>query len=201
MTQPKIKRKKKMKYNELFTPDKGIFATIFKPNYPVQYGVIFGQTIPQTYDVLASFKCGDKTLVDAVTIDTYKDIVSAVIAMNVDNWVKAANVMLKDYDALKPIKHEVTRQTNGNNNETVNDSTTNNSKAFNDTEFSPDSKGTSESTKSYTNAQTVVESVTGIGENKDTTDILQKEFAFRLEKWRESIIFAIVNEITLSVYE
>ena len=190
-----------MKYNELFTPDKGIFATIFKPNYPVQYGVIFGQTIPQTYDVLASFKCGDKTLLDAVTIDTYKDIVSAVIAMNVDNWVKAANVMLKDYDALKPIKHEVTRQTNGNNNETVNDSTTNNSKAFNDTEFSPDSKGTSESTKSYTNEQTVVESVTGIGENKDTTDILQKEFAFRLEKWKESIIFAIVNEITLSVYE
>ena len=62
-----------MKYNELFTSDKGIFATIFKPNYPVQYGVIFGQTIPQTYDVLASFKCGDKTLVDAVTIDDVQE--------------------------------------------------------------------------------------------------------------------------------
>ena len=121
--------------------------------------------------------------------------------MNVDNWVKAANVMLTDYNALKPIKREVTRQTNGNNNETANDSTTDNSKAFNDTEFSPDSKGTSESTKSYTTEQTIVESVTGIGERKNTTDILQKEFAFRLEKWRESIIFAIVNEITLSVYE
>ena len=190
-----------MKYNELFTSDKGIFATIFKPNYPEQYGIIFGQTIPQTYDVLASFKCGDKTLVDAVTIATYKDIVSAVIAMNVDNWVKAANIMLKDYDALKPIKREVTRQTNGNNNETANDSTTDNRKAFNDTEFSPDSKGTTESTKTYTNNQTVVESVTGISETKDTTDILQKEFAFRLDKWRESIIFAIVNEITISVYE
>ena len=190
-----------MKYNELFTADKGIFATIFKPNYPEQYGVIFGQTIPQTYDVLASFKCGDKTLVDAVTIETYKDIVSAVIAVNVDNWVKAANIMLKDYDALKPIKSEVTRQTNGNNNETSNDSTTDNRKAFNDTEFSPDSKGTSESTKTNTNEQTVVESVTGIGERKNTSDILQKEFEFRFEKWRESVIFAIVNEITLSVYE
>ena len=190
-----------MKYNELFTSDKGIFATIFKPNYPVQYGVIFGQTIPQTYDVLASFKCGDKTLVNAVTIDTYKDIVSAVIAVNVDNWVKAANIMLTEYNAIKPIKREVTRQTNGNNNETANDSTTDNRKSFNDTEFSPDSKGTSESTKSYTNEQTVVESVTGIGERKNTTDILQKEFEFRLEKWRESIIFAIVNEITTTVYE
>ena len=190
-----------MKYNELFTSDKGIFATIFKPNYPEQYGVIFGQTIPQTYDVLASFKYGDKTLVNAVTIDTYKDIVSAVIVMNVDNWVKAANIMLTEYNALKPIKREVTRQTNGNNNETSNDSTTDNHKAFNDTEFSPDSKGTTESTKSYTNEQTVIESVTGIGERKNTADILQKEFEFRLEKWRESIIFAIVNEITISVYE
>ena len=190
-----------MKYNELFTSDKGIFATIFKPNYPEQYGVIFGQTIPQTYDVLASFKCGDKTLVNAVTIDTYKDIVSAVIAMNVDNWVKAANVMLTEYNVLKPIKREVTRQTNGKNNETANDSTTDNRKAFNDTEFSPDSKGISESEKTYTNEQTVVESVTGIGERKNTSDILQKEFEIRLEKWRESIIFAIVNEITLSVYE
>ena len=190
-----------MKYNELFTSDKGIFATIFKPNYPEQYGVIFGQTIPQTYDVLASFKCGDKTLNKSVTIDNYKDIVSAVIAMNVDNWVKAANVMLKDYDALKPIKREITRQTNGNNNETSNDSTTDNTKAFNDTEFSPNSKGTSESAKTYTNEQKVVESVVGIGERKNTSDILQKEFEFRLEKWRESIIFAIVNEITISVYE
>lgn len=190
-----------MKYKDLFTSDKGIFATIFKPNYPEQYGVIFGQTIPQTYDVLASFKYGDKTLVDIVAINTYKDIVSSVIAVNVDNWVKAANIMLTDYNALKPIKREVTRQTNGNNNETANDSTTDNRKAFNDTEFSPDSKGTSESTKTYTNEQTVVESVTGIGESKNTTDILQKEFEFRLEKWRESIIFAIVNEITTSVYE
>ena len=190
-----------MKYNELFTSDKGIFATIFKPNYPEQYGVIFGQTIPQTYDVLASFKCGDRTLVNSVTVDNYKDIVSAVIAMNVDNWVKAANIMLTDYNALKPIKREVTKKTNGNNNETANDSTTDNRKAFNDTEFSPDSKGTSESKKTYTNEQTVVESVTGIGENKDTSDILQKEFEFRLEKWRENIIFAIVNEITTSVYE
>ena len=190
-----------MKYNELFTSDKGIFATIFKPNYPEQYGVIFGQTTPQTYDVLASFKCGGKTLVDAVTIETYKDIVSAVIALNVDNWVKAANIMLTDYNALKPIKREVTRQTNGNNNETSNDSTTDNRKAFNDTEFSPDSKGTSESKKTYTNEQTVVESVSGIGERTNTSDILQKEFEFRLEKWRESIIFAIVNEITISVYE
>ena len=190
-----------MKYNELFTSDKDIFATIFKPNYPEQYGVIFGQTIPQTYDVLASFKCGDKTLVDTVTIDTYKDIVSAVIAVNVDNWVKAANIMLTDYNALKPIKREFTRQTNGNNNEASNDSKTDNRKAFNDTEFSPDSKETSESTKSYTNEQKVVESVTGIGERENISGILQKEFAFRLDKWRESIIFAIVNEITLSVYE
>lgn len=190
-----------MKYNELFTPDKGIFATIFKPNYPEQYGVIFGQTIPQTYDVLTSFKCGDKTLVNAVTIETYKDIVSAVIAVNVDNWVKAANIMLTEYNVLKPVKREITRQTTGNNNETSNDSKTDNSKAFNDTDFSPESKGTSESTKSHTNQQTVVESVVGIGESKNTTDILQKEFDFKLEKWRESIIFAIVNEITISVYE
>lgn len=190
-----------MKYNDLFTSDKGIFATIFKPNYPEQYGVIFGQTIPQTYDVLASFKCGAKTLVETVTIDNYKDIVSAVIAMNVDNWVKAANIMLTEYDALKPIKREVTRQTNGNNNETANDSKTDNSKAFNDTDFSPESKGISESTKTNTNEQKFVESVNGIGERKNTTDILQKEFDFRLEKWRESIIFAIVNEITISVYE
>lgn len=190
-----------MKYKELFTPDKGIFATIFKPNYPEQYGVIFGQTIPQVYDVLAVLQCGNKTLVEAVTPDTYNEIVSAVIAVNVDNWVKAANAMLTEYNALQPVKREVTRQTNGKDNETANDSTTDSRKAFNDTDFSPDSKGTSETEKTRVTEQTTVESVTGIGEAKETTDILRKEFAFRLDKWRESIIFAVVNEITISIYD
>lgn len=190
-----------MKYKELFTPDKGIFATIFKPNYPEQYRVIFGQTIPQVYDVLAVLQCGNKTLVEAVTPDTYNEIVTAVIAVNVDNWVKAANAMLAEYNALQPVKREVTRQTNGKDNETANDSTTDSRKAFNDTDFSPDSKGTAETEKTRVTEQTTVESVTGIGEAKETTDILRKEFAFRLDKWRESIIFAVVNEITISIYE
>lgn len=189
-----------MKYKELFTPDKGIFTTIFKPNYPEQYGVIFGQTVPQVYDVLALLQCGNKTLLGTVTPDSYTEIVNAIIAVNVDNWVRAANAMLAEYDAMKPVKRETTRTEKTGETETFNDVSTDSRKAFNDPDFSPDSRGVSDSSKNRDTDRQTVETVAGLGESANVTEQIRKEFALRLDKWRESIIFTLVNEITTVVY-
>lgn len=189
-----------MKYKELFTTERAIFATIFAPDFPEQYKAIFGETIPQVYDVTAILTCGNKTLLDSITPDSYKEIVTAVITVNVESWVKAANAMLAEYDAIKPVKRSVTRTEQGSENETATDSTTDSRKAFNDTDFSPDSKGQSDTEKTRSNNRDITETVVGIGEGKDITEQLRKEFAFRLDKWRKSIIFALINEITTNIY-
>ena len=189
-----------MKYKELFTPERAVFATIFAVDFPEQYKTIFGETIPQVYDVVAVLECGEKTLLNVITPDSYKEIVSAVITMNVDSWVKAANAMLAEYDAINPVKRSTTRTEQTNENETATDNTTDSRKAFNDTDFSPDSRGESDSEKTRSANRSTTETVAGIGESKDITETLRKEFAFRLDKWRKNIIFALINEITTQIY-
>ena len=189
-----------MKFKDLFTPDRAIFATIFQPNFAEQYTAIFGETVPQVYDVLTALHCGEKELLTTVTPDTYKDIVNAVITVNVTDWVKAAKAMQAEYEALNPTQRETTRSEKVTENEIGTDVNTDSRKAFNDTDFSPDIKGTADTTKNRDTDITTIETVSGIG-STSATEIIRKEFALRLDKWRESLIFALVNEITLSIYK
>lgn len=189
-----------MKYKELFTPDKGLFETIFKPLFPEEYAQIFGATVPQVFDTVAVLKAGNKNLLDSVTTDTYTDIVTAVISVNVADWVKAANAMLAEYDVLNPTKKTTIRTENADEGETFNDVSTDSRKAFNDTEFSPDTQGQTETAKTREYTRSTDEIVSGLSLNADIPDTIKKEFVLRLNKWKQSIIFAIVNEITTAIY-
>ena len=46
---------------------------------------------------------GGKTVVSSITSDNANDVVSAVIAVNVQGWEREAAAMLADYDVLTPV--------------------------------------------------------------------------------------------------
>ena len=64
-----------MKYNELFTKGNGIFATVFKTEYPTEYAAIFGDTAPEKLDTYALLMYGGKTVVSSITSDNASDVV------------------------------------------------------------------------------------------------------------------------------
>lgn len=188
-----------MKYNELFTGDNLLFTNIFKNDFPDDYKTIFGERLPHVYDVVASLKFGNKELVSYLTSDNCKDVIDSLITANVENWVNAAKTMETEYDALNPVRRTVKTDVSGTEKQTSNDNDTQSIKAFNDTDFTPDNKNESNTDRDITTANNTVQTVSGY-ENGDIQDKLQKDFAFRLDNWRESIIFALIKEITLDIY-
>lgn len=187
-----------MQYKELFTGDNLLVRDIFYKEHKEDYTAIFGNVLPQTYDVLISLKCGDKVVSDKVTVDNCKDVVNAIISANVDGWKKAATTMQTEFDTLNPVMRKTTTTGKGSENQTRNGNDIASIKAFNDTDFTPDNKSTSTDTHERTTTNQNEVTVTGF--DGDIYQHLQKDFNFRLAKWKESIIFAIVNEITLSIY-
>lgn len=187
-----------MTINELFTGDNLLMRDIFYNEHKEDYTAIFGNVLPQTYDVLISLKCGDKVVNNHITVDNCKDVVNAIIYANVDGWKKAATTMQTEFDALNPVMRKTTTTGKGSENQTRNGNDIASIKAFNDTDFTPDNKNTSTDTNERTTSNESEVTVTGF--DGDVYTQLQKDFQFRLAKWKESIIFAIVNEITLSIY-
>lgn len=187
-----------MQYKELFNGDNQLITNIFKANFPDDYKAIFGDTQPTYYDTVALLKWGNREVCDTITPDNCKDVVSAVIAINVDGWIKASTTMQKEFDALQPVRRSTTTTGKGTDNQTANNANTESVKAFNDTDFTPDNKNETNNTTERTTTDERTETVTGF--DGDIYTQLRKDFAFRLDNWRENIIFAIVNEITLSIY-
>ena len=186
----------------LQTVNVGIFNDVFQPTFADDYKVIFGDTIPQTLDVVVSLRYGDKPVtakVSEMSTDDFKQAVQGIIALNVDGWKRAAKTMVTDYDVVKPVIRETTRTETGDENETNNDVTTGSQKAFDDTEFSDDTKDTANNTRERKSNNTVAETVTGTG-SRNISAAVEKELQIRLDNWRESIIFAIVREITKGIY-
>jgi len=188
-----------MKYNEVFTLDNGMFEVMFKPNFADGYTTIFGDLEPNVLDTTARLCAGNKTLLSTVTFESAPTIVNSIISMNLPDWVKAAKAMLAEYDMLKPVQRVTTRQSDATATETTADHTEDSIKAFNDVEFSPDSKTANNSDKQQTRGESITSTVAGIGQI-NPTDAIRKEFSLRLDKWRKSIIFAIINEITNEIY-
>ena len=187
-----------MTINELFKGDNLLVRDIFYKEHEEDYTAIFGNVLPQTYDVIISLKCGDKVVSDKVTVDNCKDVVNAIINANVENWKQGAKTMQLEFDTLNPVRRKTTTMGKGSENQTSNGDDVASIKAFNDTDFTPDNKNESNNTKERTTTDERTETVTGF--DGDVYSQLRKDFAFRLDNWRESIIFAIVNEITLSIY-
>ena len=190
-----------MKYSELFTTGNGIFATVFKTEYPTEYAAIFGDTDPTKLDAYALLMYGGKTVVSSITSDNASDVVSAVIAINVQGWEREAAAMLAVYDVLTPVTGSVERTETVTLQESTDNTETGANKAFNDTDFSDSDRKTANDERNRTESRKTTETSKGTGASKSISTEIAKELQLRRDNWRKNIIFALVSEITTSIYE
>lgn len=190
-----------MKYSELFTKDNGIFETVFKTEYPTEYVAIFGDTDPTKLDAYALLMYGGKTVVNSITSDNARDVVSAVIAVNVQGWEREAAAMLADYDVLIPVTGSVERTETVTLQESTDNTETGANKAFNDTDFSDSDRKTANDERNRTEERQTTETSKGTGASKSISTEIAKELQLRRDNWRKNIIFALIRELTTSIYE
>ncbi len=190
-----------MKYSELFTTGNGIFATVFKTEYPTEYAEIFGDIDPKQLDLYALLQFGGKTVVSSITSDNAKDVVSAVIAINLQGWQRQASAMLTDYDVLTPTTGEIERTETVTSQESTDNTETGANVAFNDTDFSDSDRKTAQDERNRTEERKTTETSKGTGASKSISTEIAKELKLRRDNWRKNIIFALVREITTSIYE
>ena len=190
-----------MKYSELFTRGNGIFETVFNAEYPTEYEAIFGDTPPEKLDAYALLTCGGKTVVSSITSDNAKDVVLAVIAVIVQGWEREAEAMLADYDVLTPITGNVERTETVTLQESTDNTETGSNKAFNDPDFSDSDRKTAADERNLTEERRTTETSRGTGTSKSISNEISKELQLRRDNWRKNIIFALVGEITTSIYE
>lgn len=190
-----------MRYNELFTKGNGVFATVFKTEYPTEYAAIFGDTDPTKLDAYALLMYGGKTIVSSITSDNASEVVSAVIAVNVQGWEREAAAMLADYDVLKPVTGQIERTETITLQENTGNTETDANKAFNDTDFSDSDRKTKNDERNRTESHNTTETSKGTGASKSISTEIEKELQLRRDNWRKNIIFALVKEITTSIYE
>lgn len=190
-----------MKYSELFTKGNGIFATVFKTEYPTEYAAIFGDTDPTKLDAYALLMYGGKTVVSSITSDNASDVVSAVIAVNVQGWKREAAAMLADYDVLTPVTGRIERKETVTLQEGADTAETGANRAFNDTVFSDSDRKTAHDERNRTEERQTSETSIGTGASKSVSTEIAKELQLRRDNWRKNIIFALVREITMSIYE
>ena len=190
-----------MKYSELFTKGNGIFATVFKTGYPAEYAAIFGDTDPAKLDAYALLMYGGKTVASIITSGNASDAVSAVIAVNVQGWEREAAAMLAGYDVLTPVTGQIERTETVTLQESTDNTETGANKAFNDTGFSDSGRKTANDERNRTEERQTTETSKGTGEGKSISSEIAKELQLRRDNWRKNIIFALVRELTTSIYE
>ena len=189
-----------MKLKELFTIGNGIFEKWFKPENPTEYAKIFGAVDPRKLDVYTLLNYGEKEVSPNINETNVSDIVGAVIALNVPVWLKQVKAMETEYSATNPVQSEHIVTETRELNEQGNGTNTGANKAFNETEFSDGERETTTDTTNRTETFTRKETVTGTG-GKSLSDEIRKELSLRRENIKKSIIFAVVSELTLQIYE
>ena len=189
-----------MKINELFTTENGLFEKIFKPLFPVLYESIFGNDDPKLIDIDLRFKYGDRTLVNAVTNETAKDIVKSIIQVKFDEWQKQIQVFNKEYDVLNPVTSTTTETINNTVDETGNNNTVDSSVTFNNGDFGNDTKQQRDSTgnRQETGTRTTVRN--GVPSSVPISEIIQKEMSLRKTNFKTQVITELANELTVDIY-
>lgn len=189
-----------MKINELFKGENGLFEKIFAPLFPVLYKSIFGEDDPKQIDIDFRFKYGNKTLVDAVTNETAKDIVKSIITVKFDEWQKQIQVFNNEYDVLNPVTSKTTETTSNTVDETGNNNTVDSSTTFNNGDFGNDAKQQRESTGNRQETGTKTSVKNGLPSSVPISEIIQKEMSLRKTNFKTQVIAELANELTIDIY-
>ena len=194
------KKKTKMRINELFTTENGLFEKIFKPLFPVLYDSIFGTDDPKLIDIDFRFKYGDRTLVNAITNETVNDIVKSIITVKFDEWQKQIQVFNKEYDVLSPVTEKTTETVDNTVDETGNNNSVNSSVTFNNGDFGNDTKQQRDSTgnRQETGTKTTVKN--SLSSGVPVSEIIQKEMSLRKTNFKTQVITELAKELTVDIY-
>ena len=168
-------------------------------NFPTEYAEIFGEMDSVGLDTLVLLNYSERECINTITKDNANEYIKNIIALSVSNWVRVSSAYNAQYDVLNPIQQQTTRE--DQTTESANNSNTNvsSNKPYNETDFVEYDKDSTTYDNTRTNNITSTQKVVGLG-SKSVTDELTKEIEFRLNNWRKSIIFAIINDITKSIY-
>lgn len=182
-----------MLYADLFT-ENGLFAAIFAANFPSEFATIFPDVDASAIDYYALMNYGGRILNNKITADNYVNFCNGAISVNLETWLKQASAIYATYNILNAETKKTQRT------ETYSSSSDNTQlraqKAFNDTEFSDGERISDNGNSAHENA--VTETVIGNGGN--VSDNILKEYQLRLHNFQKSVIFALVNEIAILVY-
>jgi hypothetical protein len=190
-----------MKFNELFTADNGIFAQVFKTDFPDLYTTCFGSVEPVMIDRWAWIKYGGRELLETVTADTYKNFVSSVIAVNADKWTNVAELLAKKYDCLNPTVKTVTTTKTATTATTEANENINAQKAFNDEQFNDGQRNQTNGTGSRQDDESTTSTENGLGGGTIYSTVIQKEKALRQDEYKRTVVAELVDEITLNIYK
>lgn len=183
-----------MKYKELKI---NIFAEVFAKDYPNEFTEIFGTVTPDKVDVYAKLKYGEKVLVQYVADGSPEAITGAIIALNVDQWARGARAIRYKYDFSAPVLQERTRKETSTENAITTDVSTDSNKAFNDTDFTPDSKGQTDGTRNNDRTATTTETVKGV---PSMYDAVSQEMKIALRQWADEVVKMLIGQITNDIY-
>ena len=190
-----------MKLNELFTADNGIFAQVFKTDFPELYATCFGTVEPVMLDRWTWIKYGGRELLDTVTEATYQNFVGSVIAINADKWTNVANLLAKQYDCLNPTVKTLTTTKTATTATTEANENINAQKAFNDEQFNDGQRNQTNGTGSRQDDESTNSTESGLGSGTLNSTVIQKEKELRQDEYKRTIVAEIVNEITLTIYK
>lgn len=189
-----------MLFKELYINNKGVFESVFKTEFPYEYKEIFGDLDPKEIDTYALLNYGEKKLYSVITKSNYKVILQSVMYLNIYSWVKQAEILSSEYDALKPLIREIKDNRADTRDETKTNDTTNSKKYFNDGEFTDGQKEVAETKQGWAETQERAYSESGIGNNNAVSEIIQKEVKLRELNIIKKVTNELVAEITLKLY-
>ena len=189
-----------MKVKEIFDSENGIFANIFKPNFPVLYTTIFGEDDPVLIDIQARTKYGEKNLISAITKETATEIVKAIVTVKFDEWQKQIQVFNKDYDVLDPVTSKEVSNESYTSDETGSNNTVDSKTAFNDGNFNNESKQARDTTGNRQSTTKKESTKSGISGSIPVSEVIQKEIALRKQNFKVSVIAELISEITVDIY-
>ena len=189
-----------MKFNELFKSDNGIFAQVFKPDFPELYETCFGTIEPVMLDRWTWIKYGGRELLETITEDTYKNFVGSIIAINADKWTNVTNLLAKQYDCLNPTVKTVTTTRQVTTATTEANENINAQKVFNDEEFNDGQRNQTNGTGSRKDDESTTSTESGLGGSALNSTVIKKEKELRQDEYKRTVVAEIVDEITLTIY-
>jgi hypothetical protein len=189
-----------MKFKELFTDVDGLL-TVFNERHPEQYEKFFSGVDPQSLNAWTLGVYGNRTLIDFINTDTWKDHVATCIELNLFNWERTYNAISQEYGVLVTLSDRTTETRTTSGETSTQNESLDADKVFNDDNFTDNGRRT-ETGKRNESVSNNYDSVRVSDVSRDTVvKSIQKEIELRQFNFARGVVTMLVNDITCQIYE